>query len=83
MSYRSILTSKGRLTVPAEVRRRLALREGDKVEFVVEGDRMVFRPLRVKASPFKKYKGVLGTFRTRQEVIDWNRSLRPEDDLQT
>lgn len=32
------MTSKGQLTVPAEVRRRLGLRQGSRVEFVPTGD---------------------------------------------
>jgi antitoxin PrlF len=32
----STITSKGQLTLPAEVRRHLGLRTGDKVSFVIE-----------------------------------------------
>ena len=34
------LTSKGQVTIPVEVRRRLGLRPGDHVGFVLEGDKV-------------------------------------------
>ncbi len=37
----STLTSKGQVTIPAEVRRRLGLMPGDQLAFVVEDDRIV------------------------------------------
>lgn len=39
------LTSKGQTTIPKEIRERLGLQPGDKLDFVVEGDgRVVLRP---------------------------------------
>lgn len=52
------LTSKGQITIPAEVRAALRLREGDVVTFEVEGDRAILRPQRAD-HPFAKYLGVL------------------------
>jgi antitoxin PrlF len=41
------LTSKGQITIPKQVRERLNLRTGDRVEFTIEGeDRVVLRPAR-------------------------------------
>lgn len=37
------LTSKGQITVPAEIRKKLRLRTGDKVVFTEEGGKIVFR----------------------------------------
>ncbi|MDQ3562611.1 MAG: type II toxin-antitoxin system PrlF family antitoxin [Pseudomonadota bacterium] len=34
----STLTSKGQTTVPKEVRDHLALRPGDRIEFIIESD---------------------------------------------
>jgi AbrB family looped-hinge helix DNA binding protein len=34
----STITSKGQVTIPAEIRRRLGLRQGDKLSFVIEDD---------------------------------------------
>jgi len=38
------MTSKGQVTVPKAVRQQLGLRQGTRVEFVVEGDHAVLRP---------------------------------------
>lgn len=38
------LTSKGQLTVPAEVRRMLGLKQGDKVVFQLEGQEVKLAP---------------------------------------
>lgn len=36
----STVTSKGQVTIPAALRKRLGLKEGDRVEFVEEGGRV-------------------------------------------
>jgi AbrB family looped-hinge helix DNA binding protein len=48
----STLTSKGQVTIPAELRKRLGLRPGDRVGFVVEDGavRLVRRESRVEAA---------------------------------
>lgn len=40
----SRLTRKGQVTIPAEVRRKLGLKQGDKVAFVQEGDTVTVVP---------------------------------------
>lgn len=42
----AILTSKGQMTIPKEVRKALDLKPSDKVVIVVEGDQAIIRPLR-------------------------------------
>lgn len=45
MTYEATLTSKGQVTIPAEVRAKLNLKEGDKIEFYFDlRDRLVVRP---------------------------------------
>ena len=48
----STLTSKGQVTIPAELRKRLGLHPGDRVGFVVEDGaiRLVRRERRVEAA---------------------------------
>lgn len=48
MAYRSRLSSKGQVTIPSEVRERLALEPGDTVLYDVEEDRVLLR----RAEPF-------------------------------
>lgn len=44
----STITSKGQTTIPKEVREKLNLRAGDKINFVVESDgRVYIQPLNV------------------------------------
>ncbi len=75
------VTSKGQVTIPLEVRRRLGVKEGDRVEFVIEGGVTVIRPVRAEANPFLSYVGALGTFPGgAAEVKAWVRELRDEDD---
>src|SRR5258708_32485725 len=58
----STISSKGQITVPREIRKRLGLEPGDRVEFVQEEGRTVIRPARAEANPFERYIGILGPF---------------------
>jgi AbrB family looped-hinge helix DNA binding protein len=81
MNPSSTISSKGQITVPQEIRNRLGLSPGDRVEFVVENDRTVIRPVRSTSNPFDKYTGILGTFPGGEKEINaWLRDLRSEDD---
>lgn len=50
------ITSKGQVTIPLEVRRKLGMRQGSKVEFSIAGDhvemRVVHTPAPVSSSGF-------------------------------
>jgi antitoxin PrlF len=51
------VTSKGQVTLPAEVRKRLNLKTGDQIDFVLEpGGELV---LRTKRKPFERLRGML------------------------
>ena len=41
-----VLTSKGQMTIPKEVRKALNLRPSEKVIIVVEGNQAIIKPLR-------------------------------------
>jgi antitoxin PrlF len=75
----STISSKGQVTVPIEVRHRLGLKEGDRVEFVFEDGRTVLRPERAEENPFLQFLGALPAFKTREEIIAWHRNLRDDD----
>ena len=80
MKYSSTISSKGQVTVPQEIRNRLGLAAGDQVEFVVEGESTVIRPVRSDPNPFEKYRGILGTFPGgSKEINEWIADLRDDD----
>lgn len=77
MTFSSTLSSKGQVTIPQEIRMRLGLKEGDRVEFASQGDLTVIRPARTMANPFKAYAGALGTFAGGADEINaWVHDLR-------
>ena len=41
MKTSSTITSKGQITLPAEMRRRLGLKSGERVKFVIKGQELV------------------------------------------
>ncbi|MGB6691382.1 MAG: AbrB/MazE/SpoVT family DNA-binding domain-containing protein [Terracidiphilus sp.] len=75
----STISSKGQITVPIEVRRRLGVKEGDRVEFAFEEGRTVLRPARSKVNPFAKYVGSMPAFSSQDEINAWIRDLRDDD----
>ena len=79
MARSSTISSKGQITVPLEVRKRLGLKAGDRVEFVVEKDRTTLRPARAPENPFLKYVGALPAFSSIHEANEWVRALRDEE----
>jgi len=80
MNPSSTISSKGQITVPQEIRNRLGLSAGDRVEFVVDGDQTVIRPARSEPNPFAKYKGILGPFpRGEKGIKEWIADLRDDD----
>jgi antitoxin PrlF len=79
MARSSTISSKGQITVPREIRNRLGLKEGDRVEFIVEKDRTTIRPARAPENPFVKYVGALPTLSGVDEINAWVGTLRDEE----
>ena len=79
MNLSSTISSKGQVTVPIEVRRRLGLKEGDRVEFAFEEGRTVLRPMRGTENPFLAYVGALPAFTSFDEINAWVREMRDDD----
>ena len=44
MSYHGTITSKGQTTIPKEVRKKLKLKPGDRIYWILEDDQAVLRP---------------------------------------
>jgi len=75
------ITSKGQITLPAEVRRELGVREGDTVLFHKEGDVIRVLPKRAGSSPFAKFRGIgnLDIPSGREAVVQYCREMRGHD----
>ena len=43
------ITYKGQVTIPKDIRNALAIKEGDSVIFIVEGDHAVLKPIMKKS----------------------------------
>lgn len=70
----STITSKGQTTIPIEIRRRLKLKPGDRIEFFVQPDGKVVlipRNLDIRA-----LKGMLGPAPRRVSIEEMNAAIR-------
>ena len=81
MKKQAKITSKGQITIPRDVRRRLGVRAGDRVEFEEDGKGMRVRAVR-EGSPFAKYAGIgnPGIGKGRKGIAKWMRELRGYED---
>lgn len=77
MKKQAKVTSKGQITVPREIRRRLGVRAGDRVEFEEDADGVRVTAVR-KESPFAKYMGIgnPGIGKGRKGIQRWLREMR-------
>jgi AbrB family looped-hinge helix DNA binding protein len=62
-----IIDKRGRITLPRWVLDRLGLSAGDRIEFIVESEQIILRPVRSTTNVFEKYRGVLDPFSRREE----------------
>lgn len=81
MKMQAKITSKGQITIPKEVRRRLGVRAGDRLQFEEDGNSMRVTAVR-EQSPFSKYVGIgnPGIGKGREAIQKWMRELRGYDD---
>jgi AbrB family looped-hinge helix DNA binding protein len=80
IEFESKISSKGQVTLPVEIRRRLGVKEGDSVKFVVQEGRTVVMPVREEENPFTKWIGAFPAFSTRQEILDWTSEMRDDEE---
>jgi len=79
--YSSSLSSKGQVTIPQDIRNRLGVAAGDRIDFVPEGDQIVIRPSRDNPDPFTKQLGILGPFPGGETGIKaWIDDMRSDED---
>jgi len=79
MRKQAKVTSKGQITIPREIRRRLGVRTGDRLEFEEDRDGVRVTAVR-KESPFEKYRGIgtPGIGKGRKGIQKWLKELRGE-----
>jgi len=76
------VTSKGKLVVPSRIRRRFGIKPGTRINFVEEGDRIIFQPVT------KEYiNSFCGIFKQKpgeksivQELIEERRAEKEKED---
>ena len=79
MKKQAKVTSKGQVTIPREIRRRLGVRAGDKLEFEEDAQGVRVKAVR-DGSVFEKYAGIgnPGIGKGRKAILKWMRELRSE-----
>jgi AbrB family looped-hinge helix DNA binding protein len=77
MQARAKLTSKGQITLPNIVRRRMGVGTGDTVVFESNGDQIVVTPQKA-GSVFEEFRGsgTPGIGPGKKAVLDWVRQVR-------
>lgn len=76
------ITSKGQITIPIDIRKKLNLKEGDKVVFIVENGRVVMEnstkiALREVQEAFKGEAERVG-LKTEEDVVKLIKQIRRE-----
>ena len=79
MPKQAKITSKGQITVPREVRRKLGVKAGDGLLFENDGKGYRVVPVRTRSS-FAKYRGIgnPGVASGRKSIARWLRETRGE-----
>jgi AbrB family looped-hinge helix DNA binding protein len=76
------ISVKGQVTIPIEIRRRLGLKEGDKVVFMEQGENIVlFNSNRLAWKELQKsFEGAAeeAGFQNEQDVVDYCKEIRRE-----
>ncbi len=54
----SVLTSKGQIVIPRNIRRKMNIKPGTRIAFVEKGDDVIIKPL--DKNYFEQFVGILG-----------------------
>ncbi|WP_420597333.1 AbrB/MazE/SpoVT family DNA-binding domain-containing protein [Deinococcus sp.] len=77
---KTTLTSKGQITLPAEIRRQLRLKQGSKIDVVVnDAGQIVMTPAAEAENPFLAWRGAFGKLPESMSAVEWVRSLRDDE----
>ena len=79
MPSASTMTSKGQITLPKEVRERLGIRQGDRLEFIEENGQTIMRRVSPLENPFLRWVGV-APLPDGLTSGEWQRELRGWDE---
>jgi antitoxin PrlF len=79
MGNSSTISSKGQVTVPVEVRRRLGVKAGDRIAFVVKDGLTYIQPARTEENPFVKWIGAFSKGTPEGTAVAWVREMRNDD----
>jgi antitoxin PrlF len=74
------ISSKGQVTIPADIRRRLGVKAGDKIKYVVRDGVTTIQPEREIENPFAEFIGALGPSQPDGTAVAWQREMRGGDD---
>jgi antitoxin PrlF len=72
----SIMTSRGQITIPAEIRDKLGLVSGNKLEFLIRDDQIVMLPINKN---IRNLKGILPKPDITLSCEDMNEIIRNVD----
>ena len=77
------LTSKGQITIPIEIRKKLKLKEGDKVFFIEEDGRIIFQNASLAALSNIQNEMVgeaqVAGFSSEEDVVAYIKKIRSQD----
>lgn len=70
----STVTSKGQITIPAAVREYLGIKQGDKLSFIIEGDKEE-REVRVRPVRRRNVEALRGIAGSLPKPLSWEEML--------
>ena len=72
--YRSVISSKGQLVIPSEIRKQLGMRAGTGVSLELEGDRIVLVP-----DSSQGWRGLRGCLKGKLSALEYLQSERKKE----
>lgn len=73
------VSSKGQVTLPLAIRKRLGIKAGDKVDFPVKDGTVTVVPAREPGNPFKDWIGLYPAFKSIEEINNYYSDIRGRD----